>query len=121
MPDGKWYCERCENLYGRGMRPSEICCKFCPELKGIMTRTDRLGWAHVTCVNWMPELWYININDARTGKMIRNANVEGQPNNQRKNLPCKICKKKSGYVLQCDYQDCFHQFHVRCAMRDGII
>ena len=62
----------------------------------------------------MPEISYENKNNDR---------IQGRINPNRKGLFCYICKdrKKSGYLLQCDFQECTTSFHVRCAMKTELI
>lgn len=70
-------------------------------------------WAHITCVNWTPEIWFTD--DSRTA-------VDGKIDERRFKLFCYICRKKSsGSCLQCDYKDCHFAFHVRCAMEKDLI
>jgi len=55
-----WYCERCTHLL-KQQNPTNIICTFCPELKGIMKKIKNSKpeiWAHVSCVNWIPEIYY---------------------------------------------------------------
>ncbi len=42
-------------------------CTFCPELKGILEIKigimKKIGdniWAHIVCVNWIPEIYFID-------------------------------------------------------------
>jgi hypothetical protein len=60
------------------MFPDEIKCLFCTDLKGIITRTN-IGWAHLTCVNWMPEIWFTDQTKME---------VRGNINHERKELNC---------------------------------
>ena len=71
---------------------------FCNDLKGLITENN-LGWAHPTCVNWMPEIWYHDKN---------NKDIRGTLNKERQNLKCNICKDTSnqGMLLQCDFKNC---------------
>ena len=37
VPDGEWYCERCENLRSNPEKKCfEIKCMFCPKIDGII-------------------------------------------------------------------------------------
>ena len=62
LPPGSWRCERCRY---QGMHPrEEIKCVFCPQhSRGAFKRLSIVGsneyvWAHVQCVNWMPEIYF---------------------------------------------------------------
>jgi len=60
-PSNKWYCERCEHLLTHPEIPDQdIKCSFCPNLKGVLKKTGSktMPWAHVSCVNWIPEYGY---------------------------------------------------------------
>ena len=86
-------------------------CVICPDLKGIIVKTN-IGWVHLTCVNWMPEIWFKEGSE--------NTIVEGHMSESRYKLTCKFCrgknKKKLGACIQCDFKDCPSSFHVRCAI-----
>lgn len=57
-----WLCELC--TYARVHPRQEISCRFCPlGIRGPLKRlklSDWEGyfWAHVQCVNWIPELYF---------------------------------------------------------------
>lgn len=62
LPDGdNWYCHRCCYLMENDLPPEAVICRFCPQLKGPIKRirnTSDQEWGHLTCVNWIPEIWY---------------------------------------------------------------
>jgi len=40
---------------------SAVRCEFCPQMKGALKRIKEkvnTEWAHVACVNWIPEIYY---------------------------------------------------------------
>lgn len=92
---------------------ASIVCAYCNDLKGIIIRDSNGVWAHLTCVNWIPEIWFMDDNRDTIG---------GKLDPDRKKFPCYICRKKNyGVCIQCDYKDCQTAFHVRCAMEKKLI
>jgi hypothetical protein len=70
-------------------------------------------WAHVICVNWNPDIYFTD--DHKTL-------LEGVINKRRFRLMCNYCRKSGkGACIQCDYKTCSQSYHVRCAVRKGII
>lgn len=58
---------RCEYLNANPNAPVDaIRCELCPNLKGVMTKTN-IGWVHMTCVNWHPEIWFDNKEKSEVG------------------------------------------------------
>ena len=122
FPEGDWFCERCTQLKQEESKnqgycnPKEYGCILCSDFKGIIVRTN-IGWVHITCVNWMPEIWFNENSD----KTI----VEGNLTAERQKLTCSYCKGKNkrriGFCIQCDYKDCHTSFHVRCAIQQDLI
>jgi NuA3 HAT complex component NTO1 len=100
-----WFCERCKYLNKTNKKPIHIKCIFCPDRKGMMLLTE-IGWAHITCVNWLPEIWYKN------EKENLKFNLNGKINEKRKGLMCYVCKDTDGYCLHCDFKDCDKNFHI---------
>ncbi|CDW76823.1 phd zinc finger-containing protein [Stylonychia lemnae] len=114
VPVGNWYCERCSVLLrNRDMKCTEIKCFLCPDIDGVLKQIDNELWAHAICVNWNPDIYF---TDAKKNK------VEGVLNKQRFELNCQKCHKKGkGTCIQCDYKNCSRSYHVRCAVRRGLI
>ncbi|CDW88690.1 phd zinc finger-containing protein [Stylonychia lemnae] len=114
FPQEAWYCMRCQFLRNNPESTvAQICCQFCNDLKGIIIRDQRNIWAHITCVNWIPDVWYKD--DYKTL-------IEGNFNNDRQKLNCYVCRKKNtGSCIQCDYKNCQQAFHVRCGMKTQLI
>jgi len=42
------------------MKFDDIKCSFCPEVRGVLKEMnhDKFPWAHVSCINWIPELYF---------------------------------------------------------------
>jgi len=65
MPEDEWVCEACHYLTIRGHE--DLKCVFCPirkhgTLKHIAVINGNRDdfWAHVQCVNWIPEIRFTN-------------------------------------------------------------
>eukprot|EP00347_Sterkiella_histriomuscorum_P014716 403359825 len=116
IPVGNWYCERCTILVrNREMKCDSIKCKFCPDVDGAMKKlVDSDMWAHVICVNWNPDIYF---TDKYKNK------IEGVLNSKRYELQCNMCHrpKAQGCCIQCDFKNCSASYHVRCAVRRGVI
>ena len=61
--DENWFCQRCTELKTNPeMKCTEIRCFLCPEVQGILKKVSENEksdlWAHIICVNWMPEIWW---------------------------------------------------------------
>ena len=116
IPQGNWYCDRCLALVNdRQLKCTEIKCFLCNDLDGMMKCIDPASnlYAHVICVNWNPDIYFTD--DSKT-------KIEGVLNEKRFNLLCNRCRKSStGACIQCDYKSCHLSYHVRCAVRMGLI
>ena len=101
VPEGDFLCQRCMNiLFNKKISK----CKYCsdntgaivktPVVKQLNKRTGRMKkqkdpiWAHISCVNWLPEVWYNDDNDEE---------IISKLDGQFKGLKCQICKQ-SDYV-----------------------
>jgi len=113
IPKNKWYCQRCDTLIKTNLDLKKFKCFLCPESTGIMKKVDN-KWFHIDCVNWTPEIYFED--DLKTRIYLKALN-----NERFQSLKCKICEKKEGSCIQCDYKDCKISFHVRCAKQIGLI
>ena len=52
-----------------------------------------MGWVHLTCVNWMPEIWFKEDSE--------NTIVEGNLSKDRTKLICSYCKGKNVRKFGC--------------------
>jgi hypothetical protein len=93
LQEGDWYCTRCNYLRNSpSNHPTEVCCDLCNDLKGIIVdyknkTTNRQGWAHICCINWSSDLWFLDDNTIE---------VEGELSLPRYQLHCYICRQKKG-------------------------
>lgn len=121
FPESGWTCQKCAK---RGCLPTDfiIRCRFCPNVKGpikMFKIIDCPGifWAHVQCINWMPELIFETeenciIEDKQTYEyVIKSRTIE----------PCYFCKEKYGCTVKCDFAGCGVYFHITCAQKWGVI
>ncbi|CDW90148.1 protein jade-3 [Stylonychia lemnae] len=102
----QWFCRRCTCLLSNTqLTVIDIKCHFCNQLKGMLMFCQKNNiWAHYTCVNWIPDVWFTN--------EFKNE-IDGKINNsERTKLFCCVCRKKNtGSCIQCDYKDCKQAFH----------
>jgi hypothetical protein len=42
-----------------------IRCIMCPRIKGAIVLISNFGWAHVSCVNWHPDIYFKNEKSKR--------------------------------------------------------
>jgi hypothetical protein len=68
-------------------------------------------WAHLVCVNWIPEIWFDKDKTTLQGEILA----------KRYSMTCLRCKRKEGVIIQCDWKNCAKSYHVRCACRAGHI
>lgn len=73
-------------------------------------------WVHQVCVNWHNEIWFEEDD-------IDLEYFSGTLNLQRFKKTCYLCKQgvNSGSCIDCDYKNCKMSFHVRCAIKAGLI
>ena len=64
IPEGNWYCERCEELLSdKSKKCTDIKCFLCPDIDGAIKkvkRGDKESWGHVVCINWMPDIFFLD-------------------------------------------------------------
>jgi hypothetical protein len=87
-----------------------VKCVMDDDHSGAIVETN-IGWVHISCVNWLPELYFTNKDKTE---------VHGKIWDSRKNRKCSLTNKKA-VCIQCDYQDCTKQFGIRAAMKKELI
>ena len=120
VPDGEWYCQRCELPNAQRKR---VRCPACPLATGAFKRTrngEDGGWAHVTCT-----LYHQNMGFDKPKTMDVAAGYQYIPEGLKK-LKCSLCPAAGrsaadaacGAKVQCAYGKCMKAFHVSCALAD---
>ncbi|KAI9286046.1 PHD-zinc-finger like domain-containing protein [Umbelopsis sp. AD052] len=105
VPDGSWYCERCED----GVLPSETRIVCCPKLTGALKRTTApTRYMHVVCAAWSK-----NIDSTEDPYNFNNQELDKQT--------CYICSRKQGLCVQCEHTFCTKSFHITCALGERLI
>uniref|UniRef100_A0A834RCY3 Protein Jade-1 n=1 Tax=Sarcoptes scabiei TaxID=52283 RepID=A0A834RCY3_SARSC len=108
IPEGDWFCRACENFGAVKKKP---LCLLCPNIGGALKPTTKTNkWAHVSCVYWIPEAKFINID------LLEPVDIKSIPN-WRWNLVCSLCKVKKGAPIICDAKNCRSSYHVTCAFK----
>lgn len=145
VPEGDWFCRRCEYLKKNSDSKLEINCQLCPMKDGAIKRTDNNKWAHVLCALFIPE---ISFGSNRTMEPIILKDIHAD----RLNKKCSICEiydpekkrdsisddnlsdplklsiqalplePKNGFAyVNCNKQGCKQWFHVTCAQIEGLL
>lgn len=57
VPTGPWFCRKCESQE----RAARVRCELCPSRDGALKKTDNMGWAHVVCALYIPEVRFGNV------------------------------------------------------------
>ena len=116
-------------------------CDFCPDKGGLIanviyqknhkrSKKQNLnnyvsGWAHPTCINYIKSIWFTNANNSHvTGEVNGAIKFKFQENEENiVKRPCSICDQESNVhgMIQCDRANCKTEFHVRCAIKEGMI
>ena len=109
IPSYQWYCESCVIL--------ELCtrlpiCAVCRKpggalKKGLTTPIGDTGWAHIFCVESIPEASFL---DEGSKEGVDLSHVDPQ----RCSLHCEFCPVSSGACLQCTFRSCRRAFHPTC-------
>ncbi|KAF9320945.1 Zinc finger protein zfp-1 [Podila horticola] len=105
VPEGDWYCERCEDQVSVENTPS--CC--CPQKTGAFKRTNIPNqYIHVACARLHPSLDEeqdpIDFDTLLTKRNI-----------------CCLCNSDFGICSKCNYDDCERMMHVTCAQAEALI
>ncbi len=87
---------------------------LCHDLSGAMVDLESKEWVHHVCVNWHNEIWF-----EEDDNKIRS--FGGTLDFERFNLKCTICQEQHGSCIECDISTCRTPFHVRCAIKEGLI
>jgi hypothetical protein len=99
IPEGDWFCQRCEARLDESQAP----CVLCPKRGGALRRcADGQRWAHVTCALWTPET-YLGVDPHAVDRSISLGAIEGVDdiNSARMSLRCEFCKKaREGALIQ---------------------
>jgi len=105
-----WWCERCRELINL-KSGTDIKCIMDEDLTGAIVKTN-IGWVHISCVNWISEIWFTN---------AEKTNVYGQLLESRKEYTSTYTGKKGQTCITCDYSNCINAFTIREAMKNGLI
>lgn len=103
IPHESWFCKRCTFLRDNpDVDPCSVECLFCPFLtgnsciiEGILAKIGDDIWAHVVCVNWIPDIYFIDQKHDR----INYKNM----NKKRFSLRCFFCRIGKGCCIKVIY------------------
>ena len=107
--DGDWFCRQCEAKV-----PPETRCCICNRSDiGGMKPTECGRWAHIFCALHISETGFRNM------EVVEPVVGVDLIDESRRKLPCSICKKRGGAIIQCHARSCAAAFHVPCCMADN--
>ena len=124
VPEGDWYCRRCEAIRKSEAAPESIICELCGKGDGALKPTENKKWCHVLCALYIPEATF---GDVQAMEPIILKNVQ----RDRFGRLCSICGKNTGACTQCGCSSatnsglvrgsssCTTSFHVTCAQLRG--
>ncbi|KAG0089749.1 Zinc finger protein zfp-1 [Podila epicladia] len=105
VPEGDWYCERCEDKVSIEDTPS--CC--CPQRTGAFKRTNIPNqYIHVACARLHPSL------DDEQDPIVFDTSLT------KRNICC-LCNSDFGVCSKCNYDDCERMMHVTCAQAEALV
>ncbi|KAL9539311.1 hypothetical protein MBANPS3_010338 [Mucor bainieri] len=105
VPDGDWFCQRCENK--KKKKATNIVC--CPVQTGAIKKTKLQDkYMHIVCA-----LWNKDIDNTVEPYPV--------PENRLNKQTCGFCLKKVGLCISCEEPDCSERWHVTCAINNNII
>jgi len=110
-----WLCRACEihdakSNNGNGSAAAQCC--LCPIAGGALKPTTIQGiWAHVTCLQWIPE---VSVDDTELMEPISGIRSIQR---ERWELVCYVCKQRMGAKIQC--KSCCNAYHPLCARIAG--
>ncbi|XP_057294111.1 zinc finger protein zfp-1-like [Hydractinia symbiolongicarpus] len=117
VPSGPWFCCKCRSQE----RVARVKCELCPSKEGALKRTDNVGWAHVVCALYIPE---VRFGDVSTMEPIIFSSVP----HERFLKTCYICeengresKTSNGACMNCHKAGCKLSFHVTCAQSKRLL
>ncbi|KAF9970649.1 nuA3 HAT complex component nto1 [Actinomortierella ambigua] len=105
VPEGNWYCQRCEDRVSAQNTPA--CC--CPAKTGAFKRTNIPNqYIHVACARFQPTL------DATKDPIIFDSSLA-------RKQPCSLCGSDYGIVAGCHETGCSSVMHVTCALNASLM
>lgn len=144
IPEGDWFCRRCEFKKINEGKTDKIFCQLCPVKEGAVKRTETNKWAHVVCALYIPEITFGH-NRTMEPIITRDIHVD------RLGKKCSICEplptstaadsnaepiqkselivateNKTPYLgghvyVNCNKGGCKEWFHVTCAQSKGLL
>ncbi|KAK4509267.1 uncharacterized protein ATC70_007617 [Mucor velutinosus] len=105
VPEGDWFCQRCENK--KKKKATNIIC--CPVQTGAIKKTKLQDkYMHIVCA-----LWNKDIDNTVEPYPVPESRLNKQT--------CGFCLKSVGLCISCEEPDCSECWHVTCAINNNII
>lgn len=58
IPEGEWNCQRWKFCIENNISATKIKWAYWVDLKGAIKFISSNKWAHISCINWIPEIWF---------------------------------------------------------------
>ncbi|KAL5972981.1 hypothetical protein ACLOJK_039788 [Asimina triloba] len=115
IPEGDWFCSRCEFLRGGSEKDGgeDLDCCLCPLKGGAAKPTVDGRWAHIMCSLLVPEVFF---RDPEGREGIDCSRVPSK----RWEGVCYVCESRRGCVLECSEPKCSSAFHVSCGLNEEL-
>ncbi|XP_069468399.1 uncharacterized protein [Ambystoma mexicanum] len=114
VPEGPWFCRKCESQE----RAAKVKCELCPQKVGALKRTDTGGWAHVVCALYIPEV------DFACTATMEPILLKYVPRDRFTKV-CYLChiegRESKGACMTCNAPKCAKAFHATCAQSAGLL
>jgi hypothetical protein len=117
IPDGSFFCSRCEYLNGFTKKQQKVvfrrtCCRICGGKDGALKRAEGGAWVHLFCAQWSSGVRIQNVMQMTSIKL-------GPRLSKRACPPCSVCQKSCGPVISCSHPGCNVEYHPYCAWYAG--
>lgn len=111
IPSAEWICAACQHAQyhalDRAQRPR--CC-LCPVEGGALKRTTLGEWCHLTCSQWIPEVFHRQPD----GRHCCDTTYIAAHKYKRQ---CLFCAQTQGVTTDCSEANCSACYHVTCALQ----
>lgn len=113
IPEGDWFCSRCERKAGEENDGDFDCC-LCPKKGGAVKPAEGAGrWAHILCALLVPEVFFRD-------PVGREGIDYSQLPERRWGVRCYLCGVNRGCAIECSQPKCGLGFHVSCGLEKGL-
>jgi hypothetical protein len=115
IPEDEWFCDRCRWEIHSGMkeRGERVSCCLCPVRIGAMKRTTDWRFAHLSCAQWIPEVFF---RCPDSSDLIDILSIPKYKHGRE----CSYCSSSYGVATECSEPGCTIIFHVTCGLSNDV-